>query len=111
MRKQVAAAFALVLLLTIPSRAGQSEQKPAADHVSRKLVTIHGRVGADGKILTSENGKAVWTVANPEALIDNIGDHVSVRAHVDLAAHEIRIATVRLEPTCGALLADAAFHR
>ncbi|HXW57255.1 MAG TPA: hypothetical protein VEJ67_16010 [Candidatus Cybelea sp.] len=113
MRKQVAAALALVLLFAIPAATRQSEQKPvagASGH-SSKLVTIRGTVVADGKVLISEDRKTVWTVANAETLADNVGDHVSVRALIDVVKHEIRVVTVRFSPVPGVLVADAAFRR
>jgi hypothetical protein len=103
----------MVLLFAIPAAARQSEQKPVAGASGHggKLVTIRGTVGANGKVLTSEDRKTVWTVANPETLADNAGDRVSVRAQIDLAKHEIRVVTLRLSPVPGVLLADAAFRR
>ncbi len=113
MAKRFAVAFAAVLFMALASAAQSAKQPGTAESslMSAKPVTISGAVGADGKTFATANGKIVWAVANPEALLDNIGEHVSIRALIDAAKHEIQVTAVRIDPTAGARLHDAAFRR
>ena len=113
MTRQIIAAIGAVLLLAASGAAQQPKRESAAksSDVSRKLVTISGTVGSTGKTFATINDKSVWTVKNPEALLDSIGDRVSLRAFVDAARHEIEVISVGLDLTAAARLRDAAFRR
>jgi hypothetical protein len=95
------------------SVAQQVKPQASADssEVSKKLVTFSGKVGEDGKTFVTAKDKTVWTVINPEALLDNLDVHVRIRARVDALKHEILVTAVEIDPTVGARLADAAFRR
>jgi len=113
MAKRLAAILGAVLVMALASAAqNQKQQSPASSpNSANKLVTLSGVVGPDGKTFTSVSRKTVWTVANAEALLDSVGEHVIIRARVDAQKHEIYVNTVRIDPTVGARLADAAFRR
>jgi hypothetical protein len=109
--------FAVLLgsvLLTVMTAAAQNlkQQSPANPPDSvMKLVTISGLVGPDGKTFTAVPGKTVWTVVNPEALLDDVGAQVRVRARIDANNREIQVTSVRIDPAAGARMDDAAFRR
>jgi hypothetical protein len=111
--KRIVAAFATMLLLAIASPAQQAKQAGSANpsNVSKKLATISGQVGPDGKTFATDKDKAVWTVTNPEALLDSLGERVSLRARIDAARHELQVISVGIDLTASARLHDAAFRR
>ena len=113
MTRQIIAAFAAVLLFATAGAAQQPKHQSAANSsdIARKLVTISGTVGSAGKTFAIANDKTVWAVTNPEALLDNIGDRVSLRALVDAARHEIEVFSVGIDLAAAARLRDAAFRR
>jgi hypothetical protein len=81
--------------------------------VSKKSFRISGTVGNDGQVLISDKDNKTWKVANPSALKDNEGRHVTVKAHVNADKEEIYILSVKLAPvqSQSARLGDAAFRR
>jgi hypothetical protein len=86
---------------------------PDARNVSKKLTSLSGKVGSDGKTLMTDKDNRIWMVSNPEALSGVDGGHVKVKAFVDTAQSQIRIVSVSAiaeEPT-GVRLHDAAFRR
>lgn len=113
MTQQIIAAIGAVLLLAASGAAQQPKRESPANssEISRKLVTISGRVGAAGKTFEIMNDKTQWTVKNPEVLLDNIGDRVRLRALVDAASHEIQVISVGIDLAAAARLHDAAFRR
>jgi len=113
MAKRLAVTLGAVLLVAMSAAARQVKQQRTADssQPAKKIVTISGLVGADGKTVTTDGGKIVWAVTNPEALLDSVGEQVMIRARVDAQTHELQINTVRIDPTVGARLHDAAFRR
>ncbi len=80
---------------------------------SRKPTSLSGMVGTDGKTLTADKDRRIWTVSNPEALSGINGLHVRVRAQLDAALSQIRIVSVSAfaEERAGAKFGDAAFRR
>jgi len=112
MRTRIAIMFASVLLLVMACAAQQANRNPSSSslQISSKVLSVSGEVGADGKTLTANNS-TIWTVANPDVLLDNIGDRVRIRAHADLRKHELQVISVQLDPKVGARLDDAAFRR
>lgn len=113
MGKRLAILLGSILLMAITVAAQNLKQQSPADpsDEARKIVTISGLVGPDGKTFTALTGKTVWTVANPEVLLDNVGEQVRIRARVDAKSHEIHVTTVRIDPALGARIEDAAFRR
>jgi hypothetical protein len=112
-KKRLLIVLGSVLLMGLTAAAQNVKQQSPANppDEARKIVTISGLVGPDGKTFTSLDGKTVWAVANPEVLLDSVGEQVRVRARVDAQNHEIHVGTVRIDPTLGARIDDAAFRR
>ena len=81
--------------------------------VSGKPTSLSGKVGTDGKTLTTDKDSRIWMVSNPEALSGIDGQHVKVRALLDAAQSQIRIVSVSAlaEAPTGARVSDAAFKR
>jgi hypothetical protein len=109
-----------VFLMCFPlgARAGQNpgtghDQASNTRTVSRKVTSIQGKVGGDGKTFTADKDSRIWMVSNPEALSGIDGRHVKVKAHVDTAGNQIRIVSVSAiaEQRAGIKLDDAAFRR
>jgi hypothetical protein len=113
MAKRIVAALGAVLLSALAAVAQQTKPGRSGDstEASKKLVTISGQVGQDGKTFVSAKDQSVWKVMNPEILLDNVGGRVSIRAQVDSLKHEILVMTVQIDPTVGARLRDTAFRR
>lgn len=113
MTKQIIAAIGAALLLAASGAAQQPKRENPANSsdVSRKLVTVSGTVGTAGKTFAIINDKTVWTVTNPEVLLDNIGDRVRLRALMDAASHEIQVISVGIDLAAAARLHDTAFRR
>lgn len=112
MPKRIAAVVAMVFLLAGIGRARQSGQNgTAASSLSSKIVTLRGTVTDGGKTLACQDEKTPWTVLNPEMLAENAGKHVSIRARMDAAKRVLRVIAVRLSPSAGVVLTDAAFRR
>jgi hypothetical protein len=78
-----------------------------------RRTSLSGTVGTDGKTLTADKDRRIWTVSNPEALSGIDGRHVKVRALLDAALSQIRIVSVSAfaEERAGAKFGDAAFRR
>jgi hypothetical protein len=113
MAKRLAVALTAVLLMAMASAAQKPNQQSTADSpaLSERIATISGFVGKDGTTLTTDNGKTVFAVANPESLLDTVGEQVSLRPRIDDRRHELIVDTVRIDPRVGAHLHDAAFRR
>jgi len=116
--KKLLVPFAVVLLFSVASvttvAQGQDTKnvsRTTADMVSKKAHRLSGTVGNGGQALISDKDNKTWKVANPSALKDNEGLHVTVKALVD--KDEIYISSVKLAPvqSPSARLGDAAFRR
>ena len=113
MAKRFAVALGVVLLMAMTGAAQKQNQQSAADSpvVPGRITTISGFVGKDGKTLTTDNGKTVFAVANPDELLDAVGEQVTLRARIDDKKRELLVDTVHIDPRVGARLHDAAFRR
>jgi pentapeptide MXKDX repeat protein len=49
-----------------------------ADNMTKKAVSVSGKVSDDGKMFASDKDNKTWTVSNPEALKGHEGHHVTV---------------------------------
>ena len=80
---------------------------------SGKPTKLSGTVGTDGKTLTADKDRRIWTVSNPEVLNGIGGQRVKVRALLDAALSQIRIVSVSafVEERAGTKFGDAAFRR
>lgn len=113
MAKRLTVVFGAVLFLAMSAFAQQTKQETAtaSSPSSRQLVTFSGKVSDDGKTFVNGRDKTVWKVMNPEAVVDNLGGHVSIRAAVDTVTHEIVVTSVQIDRVLSARLRDAAFRR
>jgi len=68
-----------------------------ADTTAKKAVSVSGKISDDGKMFLSDKDNKNWMISNPEAVKGHEGDHVTVKAHVDVAKNEIRVASVKME--------------
>jgi hypothetical protein len=111
----------IVVFLTcfpLAAQAGQNttarqDQASGARNDLKKVTSIPGKVGSDGKTFTADKDNRIWMVSNPELLNAINGRHVRVRAHVDNALSQISIVSVTAIPEqrVGIKLDDAAFRR
>jgi pentapeptide MXKDX repeat protein len=99
----VSLAFSLVLsviaLAQDTMKQGDDQMKHddmKSEKMSKKAVSISGKVGDDGKTLMSDKDNKNWKVSNPEALKGHEGHHVTVRAHVDADKDEIHVTSVKM---------------
>jgi hypothetical protein len=111
----------IAVFLTCFPVGAQAAQNADTSHVqiaetrkiSQKAISIPGKVGSDGKTFTADKDSRIWIVSNPEALAGIDGQHVKVKAHLDIARNEIRIVSINAiaEQRTGIKLDDAAFRR
>lgn len=112
MTKRIAVTFAVALMVAMVASAQKPKDGAATPpEMSKKTVSLSGRVSTDGKTLVTESDGVVWTFVNPDALAENAGARVVVRGYVNATAHEIEVTSVRIDTVAGARLHDAAFHR
>ena len=67
-----------------------------AEKMSKRALSMLGKVGDDGKTFVSDKDSKTWKVTNPDALKGHEGHHVRVRAHVDKDKDEIQVASVSM---------------
>jgi hypothetical protein len=111
----------IVVFLTcfpLAAEAGQNttapqDQASGARKALKKVTSIPGKVGSDGRTFTADKDNRIWMVSNPELLSAINGRHVRVTAHVDTALSQISIVSVTAIPEqrAGIKLDDAAFRR
>lgn len=68
-----------------------------ADEMSKKAVSVSGKVSADGKMFMSDVDNKNWMISNPEAVKGHEGHHVTVKAGADAAKNEIHVTSVTME--------------
>jgi hypothetical protein len=114
----------LGIAFLIPAGAlGQDSAKPDAvtqaslssKPASTKPKTISGKVGEDGRTLTTAKNN-LWTIANPDILKEHAGRQVRVKCQVSSNAEAtvIQILSIRIIPSEVKFTAnpsDAAFRR
>jgi hypothetical protein len=119
MKKRVLISMAALLTcMPVVVPAGQNggaarDRGSETGKMSQKPTSLSGTVGTDGKTLTADKDRRIWTVSNPEALSGIGGRHVKVRAQLDAALGQIRIVSVSAfaEEGTGTKFGDAAFRR
>ena len=67
------------------------------DEMSKKAVSVSGKVSADGKMFMSDGDNKNWMISNPEAVKGHEGHHVTVKAGADAAKNEIHVTSVTME--------------
>ena len=114
MKRTIHASLLSLLIFAALPAYGAQEQRIVSQpgRVSKKSISISGRVGSEGKTLLSDRGNRVWKVLNPELLTASEGHRVAVKAHANSEASEITIIVVRLmEERVTPKLDDVAFRR
>jgi hypothetical protein len=108
-----ASLLSLLIFAVLPAYAAQEQHTVSqSEKVSKKSISISGKVGAEGKTLISDRGNRVWQVLNPELLTTSEGHRVTVRARANSEASEITITVVRLmDERTTPKLDDVAFRR
>jgi len=104
MKKRMLIAFAAALIVSTPAIAQdtmkQGDQMKhdsmKADNMSKKAVSMSGKVSDDGKMFVSDKDNKSWTINNPEALKGHEGHHVTVNAHLDADKNEIHVTSVKM---------------
>ena len=122
MKKLIFVPLAVALLIPV-SVLAQDTAKPDAvtqtslksPPASTKTVTLSGKVGEDGKTLTTRKN-SLWTVANPELMKDHAGQQVKVKCQMspDPDTNKIHVLSVKVTPGEMKYVAnrgDAAFRR
>ena len=121
MRKRMLVAFAAIVMAAFAATALAAPQSAdpvkhdaaSADKMSKKTVSITGKVSDDGLILVSDKDSKSYKVINPDFLKENAGDHVRVSAHVSKDLTEIQVTSVMMENAepIVAKRDDSAFRR
>lgn len=118
MRHRVRICFLVFLICgTLPVCAAQrgDHAKQANSHPAKstkKIISLAGHVGADGKTIISDRDSRIWRVVNAEMLSGSAGHEVTIKAYTEAGSSEIRVTVVRLrEERTTAKLDDAAFRR
>ena len=113
MKSRIRVSCGAAVLLILPAFAQGAQQQDTAAKVSRKVVNISGSIGSDAKTLVSDRDQRAWIVANPDALKNSAGRHVTIHGYVNSSTSEIVVISVKTvtEETTVAKLDDAAFRR
>lgn len=67
-----------------------------ADNMSKKAVSVSGKVSDDGKMFMSDTDNKNWMISNPEAVKGHEGHHVTLKAHLDADKNEIHVTSVNM---------------
>lgn len=67
-----------------------------ADNVSKKAVSVSGKVSDDGKMFVSDTDNKNWMISNPEAVKGHEGHHVTLKAHLNADKNEIHVTSVKM---------------
>jgi len=121
MRKRILLSMVAIFFATLPvwaqdAKPAGEQAKPAPinmDKLSKKPVSITGRVSEDGMSLVGEKDLKTYKVLNPDFVRENAGQMVRVSARVSKDNVEILVSSVMVqeeEPTV-AKRDDAAFRR
>lgn len=121
MRKRVLVAFAVILVAAIAATSLEAKQSadPAkhdaasADKMSKKTISIAGKVSPDGLTLIADKDGKSYKVINPDFLKENAGDHVRVNVRTSKDMTEIQVTSVMIENAepVVAKKDDSAFRR
>ena len=121
MRKRILLSVVAIFLACLPAIA--QEAKPAVeqpksepvnmDKLSKKPISVTGRVGADGLTLVAEKDSKTYKVLNPDFLKENTGQRVKVSGRVSKDNTEILVSSVMVqeEEPVAVKRDDSAFRR
>ena len=112
-RTLVSLAAVFIVLTPVLARAGQSDALKTPSSNSKKIVRISGTIASDAKSVVSDTQGKIWTIANPDALRNYEGRHVTLRANLDRVNGCVNVKSVRIvaDQTYHASMDDAAFRR
>jgi hypothetical protein len=122
MKKLAFALLAVVLLMPVsalgqdtPGAGTAARPSVKSQRTSRKPATISGKVGEDGKTLTTYEN-ILWTVTDPEILKEYQDQQVKVKCQIAAhpGANEIRVLSIKVIQTEIKYVAnkgDSAFRR
>lgn len=99
MKKLLVLAMALSFSsLTVPVLTQATPQMNMADDNKPPLMTLQGKVMADGDKISFVNDKdgKTWEVINPETLKAHVGHHVELSAHVYADKMQIHVMNVKM---------------
>jgi hypothetical protein len=103
MKKLTILAFAVALMMSSSALAQDTTKHDdmktddaKAEKMSKRAVSMLGKVGDDGKTFVSDKDNKTWKVSNPDVLKGHEGHRVRVRAHVDKDKDEIQVMSVRM---------------
>jgi hypothetical protein len=121
MRKRMLVGFAAILVAVVAAAPLEAQQSadPAkhdgasADKMSKKTISISGKVSSDGLTLIADKDGKMYKVINPDFLKENSGDHVRVNARISKDLTEIQVTSVMVENAepVVAKRDDSAFRR
>jgi len=112
-RTLVSLAAVFIVLTPVLARAGQNDSPQTPSSISKKIARISGTVASDAKTFVSDAQGKIWTIANPDAVRNYEGRHVTLRANLDRVNGSVNVKSVRIVPdqTYHASMDDAAFRR
>jgi len=104
MKKWTLIAFAAALMMssaaiaqdTMKQGSQMKDDNMKADNMSKKAVSISGKVSDDGRMFVSDKDNKSWTISNPQALKGHEGHHVTVKARLDADKNEIHVTSVKM---------------
>jgi len=98
--------FAAVVICTLATLA-------AAQGMSKKTLTISGKVTDDAKMIVSDDNEK-WFVSNTDALMGREGQQITVKCRLDLEKNQVQILSfkpLQNEMKYAANKGDSAFRR
>jgi hypothetical protein len=122
MKKLTFVSLGIALLIPVGALGQETAKSDAVTQASlgsnpssTKPKTISGRVGENGRTITTANNN-LWTIANPDVLKEHFGQQVKVKCQISSKADAtlIQILSVRIVPSEARFatnLGDAAFRR
>jgi membrane protein implicated in regulation of membrane protease activity len=97
MKKLMFVSLALAVASVVaPAQYSAPQDKPKAEKMSTKAVSISGKVSEDGETFVSDKDGKNWAVDNPETLKGHEGHQVIVSAHVDADKNVIHVMSVKM---------------
>jgi membrane protein implicated in regulation of membrane protease activity len=107
MKKVIFVSLALALAPVMAlAQYSTTQDKPKAEKMSTKAISISGKVSEDGKTFVSDKDGKSWEVDNPEALKGHEGHQVIVSAHVDAEKSVIHVMSVKMAKASDATKKD-----
>jgi hypothetical protein len=105
MKKRLMISVVAVFLACVAAQAQEAKpagdiSKPEAvnmDKLSKKPISITGKVGSDGMTIVGDKDSKTWKVLNPDFLKENAGQMVRVSARVDKGNSEILVSSVMVQ--------------